>query len=181
MVKNEALNSSPGLTLEREKADLPGALISQEAQKQVYLQRGPCVPDAPGVTRPQLRRPGRPSPNCAIKTPGTEEEMPTPSQPRVLEVTRAALTTSKQARGAGHARITPGSGQARADCETPVRASRRPTGGAGQREVGFVGSPAGQGPSRAGDSLGAGSAGTSLWRQQRLCSRTALSSAPLPT
>lgn len=107
--------------------------------------------------------------------------MPTPSHPRVLEVTRTALTAHKQARGWGNARITPVSGQARRDCETPVRASRHPAGGAGQREVGFVGSPAGRGPSRAGDSLGAGSAGTSLWREQRLCSGTALSSAPLPT
>lgn len=52
MVENEAPNSSPRLTLEREKADLPGALIFQEAHEQVYLQRGPCVPNAPGVTRP---------------------------------------------------------------------------------------------------------------------------------
>lgn len=52
MVENEDPNSSPRLTLERGKADLPGALLSQEAKKQVYFQRGPCVPDAPGVTRP---------------------------------------------------------------------------------------------------------------------------------
>lgn len=37
-------------------------------------------------------------------------------------MTRAALTACKQARGGGHARITPVLGQARGDCETPPSA-----------------------------------------------------------
>lgn len=63
---------------ERESTPSRGPNFSRGLQKQVYLQCGLCEPDAlgsPGPERlrragPELRRPGHPSPNRALKDPG---------------------------------------------------------------------------------------------------------------